>query len=444
MTLPRPPQPLTAADSAWLRMEDATNLMTVTAVMMFDERLDLTLFRRLVEDRLLVHDRFRQRVVETRGRRGKPHWADVEDFRLADHIHVTRLPDPADEAVLQEFVGEVMSTPLDYTRPLWHFYYVENYGTGSAVVARLHHCMGDGVALVRLMLNLTSDDPEQSPTDHPPPQGGVPQRVGLLGLALAAGGVVTTLGKLASIMLFGDPKTALKGPLGTRKRAVWSARVPLDDVKRAGRVLGGTVNDVLLTAVSGAMRFYLRRHHEVGRDTDLRAVVPVNVRSAHEPPTLGNKFGLVFLPLPVGVEHRGDRLRELKRRMDRIKRSGEAVVVYGILRVLGVTTAALEMTIVNLLGRNSTAVMTNVPGPRSHLYLCGSRIDDMIFWVPQSGRLALGVSILSYAGSIRIGVAADRKVIPEPEALVRGFQEALEEMLRETRAAEPTSRSNPS
>jgi len=424
-------------------MEDPTNLMTVTAVMMFADPLDLDRLRRLIEDRLLVHDRFRQRVAETPGRRGRPRWEDVDEFRLVDHLHVTRLPAPADEAVLQEFVGEVMSTPLDYTRPLWHLYYVDNYGTGSAVVARLHHCMADGVALVRLMLSLTSDDPDQTPVDHPPPQGGIPQRVGLMGLARAAGGAVTTIGKLASIMLLGDPRTSLKGPLGTRKRAVWSARIPLDEVKQAGRALGGTVNDVLLTAVAGAMRFYLRRHQEVARSTDLRAVVPVNVRQAHEPLSLGNKFGLVFLPLPVGVEHRVERLRELKRRMDRIKRSGEAVVVYGILRLLGVTTAAIEMTIVNLLGRNSTAVMTNVPGPRSHLYLCGSRIDDMIFWVPQSGRLALGVSILSYAGGIRIGIAADHQVIPEPGDLVRGFHDAIQEMLRDAPDGTATSKSTP-
>jgi len=444
MTVSRPRQPLSAADSAWLRMEDPTNLMTVTAVMMFRDQLDQERLRRLVEDRLLVHDRFRQRVVETKGRRGKPHWEDVAEFRLADHLHATRLPEPADEATLQDFVGEVMSTPLDYARPLWHLYYVENFGGGSAVVARLHHCMGDGVALVRLMLSLTSDEPEQAPVDHAPPRGGVPERIGLLGLAAAAGGAVTTLGKLASIMLFGDPKTALKGPLGVRKRAVWSARIPLAQVRRAGHALGGTVNDVLLTAVAGALRFYLRRHHEVGPAMDLRAVVPVNVRGANEPLSLGNKFGLVFLPLPVGLEHRVDRLRELKRRMDRIKRSGEAVVVYGILRLLGVTTAALEMTIVNLLGRNSTAVMTNVPGPRTHLYLCGSRIEDMIFWVPQSGRLALGVSILSYAGGIRIGVAADREVIPEPDDLVRGFQQAIDEMLRDVPVDSATSTATPS
>jgi WS/DGAT/MGAT family acyltransferase len=281
------------------------------------------------------------------------------------------------------------------------------------------------------MLSLTSEGPDSLPADQPPPQGGLPQRQGFLGLAGAAVGAVGTLGKLASIMLFGDAKTALKGPLGRRKRAVWSGRIPLEDVKRAGRALGGTVNDVLLTAVAGAMRYYLERHQDVARDLSLRAVVPVNVRRANEPLSLGNKFGLVFLPLPVGIGHRVERLRELKRRMDRIKHSGEAVVVYGILRLLGVTTAALEMTIVNLLGRNSTAVMTNVPGPRTHLFLAGRRVEDMIFWVPQSGRLALGVSILSYAGSIRIGVAADGDVIPAPEDLVQAFHTAMDELLEE-------------
>ncbi|MDH4045150.1 MAG: WSD1 family O-acyltransferase, partial [Gemmatimonadota bacterium] len=156
-----------------------------------------------------------------------------------------------------------------------------------------------------------------------------------------------------------------------------------------------------------------------------------------------NKFGLVFLPLPVGVRNRRGRLAELRRRMDGIKQSGEAVVNYGILKLLGATSAAVEMLVVNLLGRNSTAVMTNVPGPREPLYLCGSRVDDLIFWVPQSGRLALGVSILSYAGGIRIGVAADRGVIPDPDALVAAFQWAFAELAVDADDAGLTSRSNP-
>jgi WS/DGAT/MGAT family acyltransferase len=411
-------------------MEDPANLMTVVGVMTFREALDLAALRRLLEDRLLVHDRFRQRVVETPGRLGKPHWRDVEHFALDDHLHQVSLPAPADEHALQEFVGDVMSTPLDRTRPLWHFYYVGNYGPGSAVVARLHHCLGDGVALVHLMLGLADSAEGEAPS----PQGGVPHwSAGLTGFARAAGGAMGALGKLVGVGLFRDPDTPLKGELGGRKCVTWSRPIPLAQVKELGRALGATVNDVLCAAVTGALRTYLQRYQTVNSTLTVRAVVPVNVRPPHEPPSLGNKFGLVFLPLPVGAQRAVDRLRQLKRQMDGIKRSGEAAVVYGLLRLLGSTAAALEMGVVNLLGRHSSAVMTNVPGPREPLSLCGRPIEDLIFWVPRSGRLALGVSMLSYAGAVRLGVAADRQVIGDPEAIVEGFHQALDELSAEAR-----------
>jgi WS/DGAT/MGAT family acyltransferase len=418
---------MSGSDSAWLRMEDPTNLMTVVAVMTFRERLDADALRRVIEDRLLVHDRFRQRAVETPGRLGKPHWQDVDTFRLDDHFHAVELPSPADERALQEFVGDVMGTPLDRTRPLWHLYHVRNYGPGAAVVARLHHCMGDGVALTRLVLSLA----DSGETDVASPQGGIPRRAHTVaGLVRTAGSAVATLGKLAGIGLVRDPPNALKGELGLRKRAVWSGSVPLDEVKAIGRALGATVNDVLCTAVTGALRAYLERYQPVRPDLSLRAVVPVNMRPVDATSDMGNRFGLVFLPLPVGARRAVDRLRELRRRMNGIKRSGEAAVVYGLLRFLGSTAAAVEMGVVNLLGRHSTAVMTNVPGPRQPLYLCGRRIEDLIFWVPRSGRLALGVSILSYAGSVRVGIATDRQVIQDPDAIVTGFHEALDELRR--------------
>jgi WS/DGAT/MGAT family acyltransferase len=432
---------MSAADSAWLRMEDPTNLMTVTAVMMLERAIDLDRLHELIVDRVLVHDRFRQRVRERPGRLGKPVWCPHEAFRLEEHVHRAQLPEPADESALQDFVGDVMSTPLDYDKPLWHVYYVDNFAGGAAIVARLHHAMGDGIALVRLFLSLTSTDPDRPAAgDFPTPRGGLPDRRGIAGVVGAAAGMVGTLGKLAGVVLLGDRRTALKGPLGTAKRAIWSRRIPLDEVKRVGRALGGTVNDVLLGAVSGGLRQYLERRHGINHGLSLRAVLPVNVRRADEPMTLGNKFGLVFLPLPVGIPERHRRLSELRRRMTRIKQSGEALVVFGILQLLGATAAVLEMAVVNLLGRNSTAVVTNVPGPRTPLYLCGSLVGDLVFWVPQSGRLALGVSILSYAGGVRIGVAADRKVIPAPEELVASFEQAFDELV--TDAA--TSRSNPS
>jgi WS/DGAT/MGAT family acyltransferase len=206
-------------------------------------------------------------------------------------------------------------------------------------------------------------------------------------------------------------------------------------VKRAGKRLASTVNDVLLAAVAGALRRYLARHGAVPHALRLRAVVPVNLRSADDAATLGNRFGLVFLPLPVGLDTPLDRLGALKRHMDAIKRSAEAYVVYGLLRFVGATAATIEGAAVSLLGQKATAVMTNVPGPQEPLYLCGSRIEDLVFWVPQSGRLGLGVSIFSYTGRVRIGIAADRGLIADPETLIADYHAALDELLRAAAAA---------
>ena len=420
-------RPFAAADSAWLRMDDPTNRMNVTGVLMLRDPLDLPRLARLLEERFLTHERFRQRSVESALQIGRPRWVLHEPFRLEEHLHRARLPDPGDERALQRFVGEVMSAPLDRSRPLWEFHYVENFKQGAAIVARLHHCIADGVALVRLLLSLAEPAPDRTP-EHVVPQipKAVGKPVGPAGYVRAVGSAVATLGKLA-FMRF-DPLTRLKGRLGVEKVVTWSAPIPLDDIRRTGQRLGSTVNDVLLTAVAGALHRYLTRHHAVPTDLNVRAVVPVNLRAEHDPATLGNRFGLVFLPLPVGATDPLERLRELKRRMDHIKRSAEAMVVFTLLRVFGATWGAIQAGVVYLLGKKATAVMTNVPGPREHLYLCGSRVDDVVFWVPQSGRLSLGVSIFSYVGQVRIGIAADRGLIADPDTLVADFHEALAEL----------------
>lgn len=424
---PGRPQPFAAADSAWLRMDDPTNRMNVIGVLMLHDPVDFTRLGRLLEERFLVHERFRQRSVEVTWQFGKPRWVPHETFRLDEHLRRARLPDPGDERALQAFVSQVMSAPLDRSRPLWEFYYVENFREGAAIVARLHHCIADGVALVRLLLGLAEGGPEGAP-DRAVPEipKAVGKPVGPSGYMRALGSAAATLGKLA-FMSF-DPPTRFKGRLGVEKLVTWSRPIPLEDIRRAGHRLASTVNDILLTAVAGALHRYLTRHQGVPAGMNVRAVVPVNLRAEHDPATLGNRFGLVFLPLPVGPAAPLERLHELKRRMDRIKRSAEAMVVFTLLRVFGATWGAIQAGVVYLLGKKATAVMTNVPGPREHLYLCGSRVDDVVFWVPQSGRLSLGVSIFSYVGQVRIGIATDRGLIADPDTLIADFHEALAEL----------------
>ncbi|MEX1310533.1 MAG: WS/DGAT domain-containing protein, partial [Candidatus Sulfomarinibacteraceae bacterium] len=226
------------------------------------------------------------------------------------------------------------------------------------------------------------------------------------------------------------PDTIFKGNLGTAKRCAWSKILPLDEVKAYSKAAGATINDVLLSGVAGALRRYLlSRGEELKHDLDIRAIVPVNLRPEDAMDQLGNRFGLVFLALPVGIEDRMERLRELKARMDAIKNSTEAVVTYAVLNAIGTASASVESQAVRFFGSKATAVMTNVPGPRQELYLAGKAMRSMMFWVPQSAHLGLGVSVLSYAGQVRLGVATDVGLVPDPSAIIEAFQDEMTEAL---------------
>jgi WS/DGAT/MGAT family acyltransferase len=316
-----------------------------------------------------------------------------------------------------------MSTPLDPSLPLWQLQHIGEYRGGSALVARVHHCIGDGMSLVPVLLNVA--DPVEGDIFAPnvPPQIGPSgsSPLGRLGQALKFGGkAAVTMGRLA--VMPKDPSTALKGDLQIPKRASWSAALPLVDVKRTGKALGGTVNDVLLSAVAGSLSRYLEsRNQEVPADLSLRAVVPFNLRRP-EDSVLGNKFGLVFLSLPLGIRDPVARTKEVHQRMLAVKTSPEPVVAFG-----------LQEQVLRFFGQKATAVMTNVPGPREYLRVGGVKVDGLMFWVPQSGQLGLGVSILSYADQVRVGIATDVGLIPDPEALTQGFQDALDELQDEAR-----------
>jgi WS/DGAT/MGAT family acyltransferase len=231
----------------------------------------------------------------------------------------------------------------------------------------------------------------------------------------------------SKLLLIGpDQKTPLRGKCGVSKRAVWSKAIDLDDVKGIGRLMGSTVNDILLAAVTGALRRYLESQGEMVEGLNIRSIVPVNLRPPEELDLMGNRFGLVFLSLPVGVRDPLKRLMVLRRRMNDIKDSPEAVVAFGILGAIGLTPSQIENIIITIFGMKGTAVMTNVPGPRQPLYMAGGKIDGLMFWVPTPGNLGLGVSIVSYAGEVILGVATDEGLIPDPEAILESFYEELD------------------
>ena len=450
---------LSNVDVAWYHMELPNNLMMISGVFVFDQMLAFDRVRATLEQRMLIFDRFRQRVVEPRFGIGSPRWEFDPQFDIANHVHRIALPAPGDQTALQDLVSDMMGTPLDYTKPLWQFHLVEGYGEGCALVCRLHHCIADGIALMRVLLSLTDDTPdapwspprndeeEQQRSRNPfrlvtrPASAafGATRRLTESAwsggkelvtnpshaLDLARQGTDTTMALGRLLLMLPDRKTILKGPLGVPKQAAWSAPIPLPTVKTIGKATGATVNDVLLACVAGALRSYLLAREQPVEDLNVRAVIPVNLRPPDAAIELGNRFGLIFLALPVGIEDPFDRLMELKRRMDELKGTPEAVVAFGILNAIGMAPTDIANLVVDIFGTKATAVMTNVPGPRHQVYFAGAPITQLMFWVPQSGRLGIGVSILSYNNEVLLGVATDQGLIPDPARIVAFYHEEI-------------------
>ena len=453
------------ADAAWLHMDRPTNLMVITSVMWFDDPIERERLRAVTEERLVKpYVRFRQRVVESRVPMRGPSWEDDPDFDLDRHLHRRALPSPGGDAELEEFVSDLMSSPLERSRPLWDLYLVDGYKGGSAIVSRMHHCIADGIALARVMLSMTDERPDSGITPAPPEsqhglvgslahRAAAPMRMaaGAAGsllhegmdmvvhpsdLAQLAGSAARDARALRKLLLMGpDARTVFKGRMRRARVAAWTSALDLEEIKATGRAANATVNDILVTALAGGMRNYLRRRQDATEA--LRAIVPFNLRPLDEPlpSTLGNDFGLVFLSLPVGVRARRARLAAVKREMSSIKQSAEGAVSYGILSLVGLTPVDIEKLVVDLFSDKGSAVVTNVPGPRRPVYLAGTRVGGVLVWAPTSGSVSTSVSIMSYDGKVSVGVMADAGLIPDPDAIVAGFERELGELRRLYRGA---------
>jgi WS/DGAT/MGAT family acyltransferase len=442
-------------------MDDPTNLMIINGVLVLGAPLARERLQQILEQRLLPIPRFRQRVVM---KGGDPFWEEVPAVDMDVHLVELTLPGPGGDAELRELVSAQMSEPLDLARPLWAFQLVQGYKGGSAILGRLHHCIGDGLALLLVLLSLTDveagppveeGEPEVDALGNPflgllldPPRGIAAERE-LIGRIMPDGlrlleasaeafksmgmltmGVASTSAFSRLLLRPSDPQTIFKGPLGIPKRVAWSDPIPVAEVREIGKALGGTLNDVLLSAMTGGLRRYLDHRGERAAGINFRAAMPVNLRPLARMAELGNEFGLVFLSLPVGAKNALERLKELRKRSLALKRSAEPVVVYAILKLLGLVPLAVQRMVVSIFATKTTAVMTNVPGPRETLYLAGKPIDEIFFWVPQSGRVGLGISIFSYAGHVRLGLGTDTGLVPDPEAVVAGFHEEYAELRR--------------
>ena len=450
-----PGERLSGVDRAWLNMERPTNPMTIVALIVFTTALPLDRLRTVVRDRLLAIERFRCiPVADATGAR----WRPLPEIDVTDHVVSVVLPEPCGHSELEALVGELASAPLNPARPLWSFHLVERYETGGALVVRIHHAYADGIALVQVLLGLGDRAPVAKTRRRRPQtdrlrleaealasgtpmtsqylaavpaavaealgEGAVLVKKGLHYLlhpqeaAAAATGVAAFAAELAHIAaLPDDPPTRLKQPLCGVRRAAWAQALSLQEVKTIGRVLGCTVNDVLISTLAGALGRLLAASTTVPAERVVRAVVPVNLRAASEPP-LGNRFGLVFVELPVGIRHPLQRLYAVRASMRTLKRSAQPRVTLRLLWAVGSLPRPVEDAAIDLFSAKASLVASNLPGPADPIDIGGARVSEVLFWVPQSGGLGVGVSMLSYAGRVQFGVMADRNLMARPAELV--------------------------
>ncbi|HYL02677.1 MAG TPA: wax ester/triacylglycerol synthase family O-acyltransferase [Steroidobacteraceae bacterium] len=435
---------LAGADRAWLLMERPTNLMVVVGLIVLEERLDRSRCRDLIATRFLVHQRFRcVPVADALGAR----WVEAEQFDIDDHIAWVALPEPGTQCELQALLGELAGTPFNPGRPLWTFHVVERYRGGSAIIVRIHHCYADGVALVRVLLSLTDEggavaqraSAALSADGHPhtlvelmplPVAAALRGATDLIGAGLgyllhptqaaaAAGEALAYSGELLHIAaLADDPPTCLKRPLSGARRAAWAEPFSLTEVHTIAHVLGCTINDVLLSTLAGALGGYLAAQGDEVTNLKIRAVVPVNLRAEDEPPTLGNRFGLVFVELPIGLPHPLERLCAVHTAMHNLKGSAQAAATFGMLSIIGTLPSQMAEPTTALYSAKASLVVSNLPGPREALHLAGAEIRQVLFWVPEAGSIGTGVSILTYRDDVQFGVISDREMIREPDQLV--------------------------
>jgi WS/DGAT/MGAT family acyltransferase len=425
------------ADVAWLHMDRPTNRMIVHGVLWTDEPLDWGRVREVVRDRLVgLYPPFSQRVVELTS---MSWWQDLPDFDLDDCIVRTRLDDPGDRDTLAAYVSSLLHHPLPMHLPLWQLHFIDNYRGGSAIVTRVHHCVADGIALSRVLLSLC-DGETMTPKDVPVPS--------LLGRAAHLGGtalddlahpthaarVLTNavsgtraLGRVVS--LAPDVHTCLRGEVTELKRVLWSGPFPVRVVHDRAKTSGATVNEFVLAAISGALRTYLARQD--GSAPDIRAIVPVNLRPLDRPlpRSLGNRFGLIYLPLPVSEDDPAVRLDRVRHDSRTILHSAEGVLTFDLLDLFGHTPYGVEQVLLDLFASKGTAVVTNVAGPNLPLFLAGRRLRGVVSWPPESGNVALGLSIISFDGNLVIGVLADAGLVTDPEFLLEQVERELHRAL---------------
>jgi diacylglycerol O-acyltransferase / wax synthase len=451
---------LSSQDTSFLHFEDAVSHMHIGTVAILEGPPPP--YGQLAEGvraNLPLVPQYRQKVHFVPFSLGRPVWVDDPHFNLQYHLRRTALPEPGDDEQLRLLVGRVMSQQLDRHKPLWEMWMIEGLAQGRwMLLSKVHHSMVDGVSGAELLSSMLDSEPEPEPSS---PAAWTPERqpsgAELAGSALAdrarspfegvrsladsprAAGrrVIETAEGLLTLsgILRAPPSSSLNGPIGPHRR--WDfARSSLSEVRLIRDAFGGTVNDVVLTAITGGFRELLLSRGERA-DRVVRSLVPVSVRGADEH-AYNNRVSAIFADLPVEIEDPVQRLAAVRMQMDHLKHSHEAVAGDVLVSLSGFAPAMLLgvalRTATHVPQRNVNTVTTNVPGPQRPLYAAGRQMLECFPYVPLAGHVRVGVAIFSYNGALSFGVTGDYDLAPDIGVLCAGIEDSMREL---TRAAAP-------
>jgi WS/DGAT/MGAT family acyltransferase len=453
------PDRLTGLDSSFLHLERGEVHMHVAAAMVLQgaaPRYD-DLVRQIVS-RLHLVPRYRQRLAFVPFGQGRPVWVDDPHFNVVFHVRHTALPSPGGESELRRLCGRVFSQELDRSRPLWELWLVEGLSDERfALLSKTHHALVDGVSGVDIATVLFDTSPEPVPSGpvpdwvpRPLPSGAQLLADALLERATVPGEivrgvrhvvrgprqVVERLGRAAvgvgaiARVVQSAPPSPLNVRIGPHRRFSWES-ADLGDFKAVKDALGGTVNDVVLAVIAGALGRYLARRGELSEGLTLRAMVPISVRADLERGALGNRVAAMWASLPVGIEDPVARLRTISREMDGVKQSGQAVGAQVLTELAGFAPPTIVAQAARLQTRQRlfNLIVTNVPGPQFPLYMLGRRLEAVYPMVPLAAGQALGVAIISYDGRLHFGLVADFDALPDLEDLAGDVRAAIAELL---------------
>ncbi len=461
---------LTSIDASFLHQEGRSSHMHIGGVLIFDgpppafeDYLDH------VRGRLHLVPRYRQKLATPPLQTGRPLWVDDPDFNLEYHVRHTALPAPGSEEQLLLLVARLASQRLDRTKPLWEMWLVEGLSDDRfAVISKTHHALVDGISGVDLATVLFDLSPDGTPPDsadevepwspHPEPsgaelvvagaRGAVRTAIGLtartLGAAARPSGSAAVLrdtaeglGELVWAALNPAPDTPLNVEIGPHRRYL-AVRQRLSDYKEIKNALGGTVNDVVLTVVSGGLADWLRARGVQTRGLEMRALVPVSVRGDDARGALGNQLTVMRGPLPVYIDDPVTRLRFVRHAMDGLKESKQAVgaATLTAMNDLAPPTLLAQASRLNFSTRLFNLLVTNVPGPQVPLYVLGRRLRDLfpVAFLPDNH--ALAIAIMSYNGSLDFGLLADYDALPDVGIVAEGIDRALAELLAAARGTD--------